>query len=112
MKQIKAFVHRGRVADIVHALEAAGHRQLSILDVKGLLRALSERELEYSVALGEKVTSQVQLELVCADEDVERALQVIRTLGRTGQAIAGWVYVSPIELGFPIESGEGRPSSQ
>ncbi|MBN8739063.1 MAG: transcriptional regulator [Lysobacterales bacterium 69-70] len=108
MKEIKAFVHRGRVADIVHALEAAGYRQLSVFDVKGLLRALNERESQYSIALGEKVTSEVQLGLVCPDEDVDRAVQLIRTFGRTGQAIAGWVYISPVDLALPIEGGETK----
>ena len=55
MKQIKAFVHRNRVGDIVHALDAAGFTRLSLFDVKGMLRALSAREQEYSVELGEKM---------------------------------------------------------
>ena len=46
MKQIKAFVHRNRVGDIVHALDAAGFTRLSLFDVKGMLRALSAREQE------------------------------------------------------------------
>ena len=112
MKQIKAFIHRARVGDIVHALEAAGHRQLTVFDVKGLLQAVSNRESQYSIALGEKVTSEVQLELVCPDDDVERAVQLIRTLGRTGQPVSGWVYVSPVDLALPIEGGDGKgPSS-
>ena len=41
MKQIKAFVHRNRVSDLIHALEAGGFKRLSLFDVKGLLRALS-----------------------------------------------------------------------
>ena len=44
MKQIKAFVHRNRVSDLIHALEAGGFKRLSLFDVKGLLRALSARE--------------------------------------------------------------------
>lgn len=103
MKEIKAFVHRGRVADIVHALEEAGYRHLSVFDVKGLLRALNAREQEYSMNIGEKVTPEVQLELVCADEDVDRAVQILRSLGRTGQALAGWVYVSPVDRAWPID---------
>lgn len=34
MKQIKAFVHRNRVSDLIHALEAAGFQRLSLFDVK------------------------------------------------------------------------------
>ena len=50
MKEVKAFVHRGRVAAIVHALNTAGYRHLTVIDVRGLLRELSAREEEYSLS--------------------------------------------------------------
>jgi nitrogen regulatory protein P-II 1 len=103
MKEVKAFVHRNRVAEIVHALSTAGYRHLTVIDVRGLLRALSAREEEYSIELGERVTHEVRLEVVCKDEDVERAVQLIRLHGRTGQPIAGWVYVSPVERAVAID---------
>jgi nitrogen regulatory protein P-II 1 len=102
MKQVKAFVHRNRVGDLVHALEGGGFRRVSLFDVKGLLRALSAREQEYSVELGEKVVSEVQIEVFCEDADVTRAVEIIRRAGRTGHADAGWIYVSPIEQSLPI----------
>jgi len=39
MKEIKAFIHRNRVADVVRILGAAGFRNLSVIDVKGMLKA-------------------------------------------------------------------------
>ena len=102
MKQIKAFVHRNRVSDLVHALEAAGFQRLSLFDVKGLLRALSAREQEYSVEFGDQVISEIQLELFCDDTDVARAGEIFRLVGRTGHADAGWIYVSTIEQSLPI----------
>jgi nitrogen regulatory protein P-II 1 len=63
MKEVKAFVHRGRVAEIVHALSTAGYRHLTVIDVRGLLRALSVREEQYSIELGERVTHEVRLEM-------------------------------------------------
>jgi nitrogen regulatory protein P-II 1 len=102
MKEVKAFVHRHRVAEVVHALNTAGYRHLTVIDVRGLLRALSAREEEYSIELGERVTHEVRLELVCEDAAVERAIQLIGLHARTGQAIAGWVYVSPVERAIPI----------
>ena len=102
MKQVKAFVHRNRVSDLIHALDAAGFRRLSLLDVKGLLRALSAREQEYSVELGEKVVSEVQIEVFCEDADVARATDIIRRVARTGHADGGWIYVSTIEQSMPI----------
>ena len=104
MKQLKAFVHRNRVGDIAHALAAAGFTRLSLFDVKGLLRALNTREQEYSVQLGDHVISEVQMELFCEDGDVARAVEIFRSVGKTGHADAGWVYVSDIDGAFPIGS--------
>lgn len=103
MKQIKAFVHRNRVSDLVHALGAAGFQRLALFDVKGLLRALSVREQEYSVALGDLVISEVQMELFCEDDDVDRAVEIFRRVGRTGRSDAGWIYVSAIEQAVRID---------
>lgn len=102
MKQIKAFVHRNRVSDLIYGLEAAGFRRLSLFDVKGLLRALSAREQEYSVEFGDQVISEVQMELFCEDDDVMRAVEIFRKIGRTGHAEAGWIYVSNVDQAFPI----------
>lgn len=104
MKQIKAFVHRNRVGDLLHALDAAGYRRVSLFDVKALLRALSAREQEYSVELGEKVVSEVQIEVFCEDGDVDAATELIRRVGSTGHRDAGWIYVSSLELAIPIGS--------
>lgn len=103
MKQVKAFVHRNRVGDLIHALDAAGFRRVSLFDVKGLLRALSAREQEYSVELGDKVVSEVQIEVFCEDADVTRAADIIRQAGHTGHADGGWIYISPVEQAIPIE---------
>ena len=70
MKQIKAFVHRNRVADLIHELEAAGFRRLSLFD---------------------------------EDDEVARAVEIFRRVGRTGRAEAGAVYVSPVEQAFVID---------
>lgn len=103
MKEVKAFVHRGRVADIVHALEQAGFRHLSVIDVKGLLRALSDREQNYSITIGNRVTNEVKLEVVCEDDLAARAVELIRLHGRTGQTEGGWVYQSTVDHAWPID---------
>lgn len=103
MKQVKAFVHHNRVGDIVHALRADGFERLSLVEVKGLLRALSAREQEFSVELGGQVISEVQMELYCADETVDRAVAIILGIGRTGHADSGWVYVSSVDGAYAID---------
>jgi len=102
MKEIKAFVHRKRVADIVHALKGAGYNNVSVIDVMGMLKALDAQEQDYSIEIGEKVITEVKLELVCPAAQVDEAIALIRRHGRTGRPDAGWVYVSALELALPI----------
>ncbi|GAB3005146.1 hypothetical protein GCM10010960_19140 [Arenimonas maotaiensis] len=103
MKQLKAFVHRNRMGDIVHALDAAGFTRLSLFDVKGMLQALSTREQEYSVELGEKMINEVQMELFCEDDEVEAAIAIFSKVARTGKPDAGWIYVSEIGQSIRID---------
>ena len=107
MKEIKAFLHRNRVADVIQALRDADlccdTCNLSVIDVKGTLEALDNAERDYSLELGGSVITEVKLELVLPDEKVEQAVAVIRENGRTGQARAGWVFVSGIDAAWPIE---------
>ncbi|MBZ0070135.1 MAG: P-II family nitrogen regulator [Gammaproteobacteria bacterium] len=103
MKEIKAFIHRNRVADVVRALNGAGYRNLSVIDVKGMLKALDAQEQEYSLELGDKVITEVKLELVCEDENrTAEAVRIIQEEGRTGQPEAGWIYISEIQAALPI----------
>ncbi|HEB67754.1 MAG TPA: P-II family nitrogen regulator [Gammaproteobacteria bacterium] len=104
MKEIKAYIHRNRIADVVHALEAAGFGNLAVIDVKGMLRALDPKEQDYSAEIGEKVISEVKLEMVCQDEDrLAEAVRLIREHGRTGQRVAGWIYITEIAEAIPID---------
>ncbi len=102
MKEVKAFIHRNRIADVIRVLKDAGFQNLSVIDVKGMLKALDAREQNYSIEVGEKVITEVKLELVCDDEQVDEAVKLIRKHARTGQALAGWVYVSDIITALPI----------
>jgi nitrogen regulatory protein P-II 1 len=109
MKEIKAFIHRNRVGDVIHALKEAGFSDanchLSVIDVKGMLEALDSQERDYSLELGEAVITEVKLELVCADERADEAVQLIHDNARTGQARAGWVFITDINVGYAINGG-------
>lgn len=101
--EIKAFIHRNRIADVVSALSSAGFRNLSVIDVQGLLRALDNKEQQYSVAIGRKVITEVKLELVCDNETrTAEAVALIREHAKTGQPDAGWVYISEIQSSIEI----------
>jgi len=110
MKEIKAFVHRNRIADVVHALGDAGYHNITVIDVKGTLKALDSKEQDYSIELAERVITEVKLELVVDDGAVQAAVDLICENGITGQDDSGWVYVSDIVIAQKIGASNSRLS--
>lgn len=103
VKEVKAFIHRNRVADVVNALNSAGFRNISVVDVQGMLKALSSQEQRYSVEIGQKVINEVKLELVCDDESrTAEAVAAIRDNAKTGQPSAGWIFITEIQSSIEI----------
>jgi len=107
MKEIKAFIHRNRIADVVHSLKnndfCKGPCNMSINDVAGTLKAIDSKEKDYSIELGEGVITEIKLELICDNERVDEAITLIRESAQTGQDIAGWIYVYDIAKAIPIK---------
>ena len=101
MKQIKAFIHHVRSAAVVEALRDAGYKNITLLDVKGSLKPLSESEQDYSTDAG-VIISEVRISLVCEDSQADKVTGIIRKAGKIGPDISGWVYISPIDQALPI----------
>ncbi len=108
MKEIKAFIHRNRISDVLHALKnhdfCEGRCNLSVNDVAGSLQALDNNEKTYSIELGENIITEIKLELICEDARAEEAIALIRENARTGQPLAGWIYTTDIADAIPIEN--------
>jgi nitrogen regulatory protein P-II 1 len=102
MKQIKAYIHHVRTNAVVEALVDAGYKNISLLDVKGTLKPLSDDERNYSSEGGGFLIGEARLELVCEDKDVDEVTAIIRTRGRIGAHISGWIFVSAMEQMLPI----------
>jgi nitrogen regulatory protein P-II 1 len=104
MKLIKAFIHHVRTAAVVEALADAGFRNLTLHDVKGMLKPITENERDYSGDAGGLVISEVRLSLVVEDAEVDPVVAIIRTVARVGthQGVCGHVYVSPVDQAWPI----------
>jgi nitrogen regulatory protein P-II 1 len=110
MKEIKAYVHSKRIAEVISALKSSvtwtavgnSEHNLTAYMVKGSLVPLDDGERRYSVDLGEEVINEYKLELHCADDHVDELVKIIVAAGRTGQANSGWVYVTDIVTTVPI----------
>lgn len=111
MKEIKAYIHRSRIADVIAALkdnpawggERGGRRHnLAVYVVKGSLLSLDSDEKHYSMDLGDEVINEYKLELLCEDGEVEALSATLMAAARTGQAVAGWITVIDVVSATPI----------
>lgn len=109
MKEIKAFVNRNLVAEIVKTLRNAGYCRgacnLSVVDEAGSLQVIDSQEQSFSLELGEEVVNEVKLELVCEDESADEAVRIIQENGHAGQKIASWVCIIDVGEAYPIDGG-------
>ncbi|MDR2880720.1 MAG: P-II family nitrogen regulator [Azoarcus sp.] len=105
MKEIKAYIHRNRIANVIQALKdsepfagrnGASHHNLTAHPVKGSLSVLNEHDRHYSLDLGDSGIDRYKLEFVCRDEDADVLVSVIRETAHTGRGNSGWVYVTDV----------------
>ncbi len=105
MKLVKAFLHHIRTPEVVQALADAGYDNITLQDVKGMLKPITEDESEFTRDSTALVISEARLSLVVPDEKVDEVAQIIRKTGRVGSLVSGWIYVSPVEKVIPIDDG-------
>lgn len=109
MKEVKAYIHNHRIADVIRALKDSGQcnsttgcHNLNVIPVQSLLKAVDASEQHYSLELAEPVINESKLELICDDHQVDELVAIIARTARTGQADAGWIYVTEIARVVPI----------
>jgi nitrogen regulatory protein P-II 1 len=106
MQKIEAVIQPSKLDAVKDALVEMGIEGITILEARGHGRQKGHTEFyrgrEYSVDLLPKV----KLEIVVADEMVEKAIQAIATTARTGKIGDGKIFVSKIDEAIRIRNDE------
>ncbi len=106
MKKIEAIVKPFKMEDVKEALREIGIEGMTVSEVKGFGRQKGHTEIyrgsEYTVDFLPKI----KLEIVAADEQVERAVETIVSSAKTGKIGDGKVFVSNIEEAVRIRTDE------
>jgi nitrogen regulatory protein P-II 1 len=96
MTKIEAIIQPSKLDSVKEALHAAGVEGMTVLEARGHGRQKGHTEYyrgrEYSVDLLPKV----KLEMVLADELVDKAVQAIVTAARSGQIGDGKVFLTHV----------------
>ncbi len=111
MKKIEAIIKPFKLDEAKEALQDIGIQGSTVTEAKGFGRQKGHTELyrgaEYTVDLLPKV----KLEVVVDDSLVERAIEAILAVAKTGRIGDGKIFVSNIEEAVRIRTGERGPDA-
>ena len=106
MKLIIAIIKPFKLEEVKEALAAAGIEGMTVTEVKGFGRQKGHTEIyrgsEYTVDFLPKV----KIEVVLADEMVDKAVTVVVGAAKTGKIGDGKVFVLPVEHAVRIRTEE------
>src|SRR2546423_14972129 len=111
MKLITAVIKPHRLDEVKDALRDFGVHGLTVTEASGYGRQRGHTEVyrgaEYTVDLVPKL----RVEVLCEDDDVEDLVDVVVKAAVTGKIGDGKVWVTPVDEGGRVRTGErGGPS--
>ena len=106
MKKIEAIIKPFKLDEVKEALQAAGLQGITVTEAKGFGHQKGHTELYRGAEYVVDFLPKVKIEIVLADETVDRAIEAIRTAAQTGRIGDGKIFVSNIEGAIRIRTGE------
>ena len=106
MKKIVAVIKPFKLDDVREALTEIGISGMTVSEVKGFGRQKGHTEIYRGAEYAVDFLPKVKVELVLADEDVERAIDIIVETARSGKIGDGKIFVLPVEEVIRIRTGE------
>ena len=106
MKKIEAVIKPFKLDDVREALTEIGISGMTVSEVKGFGRQKGHTEIYRGAEYAVDFLPKVKVELVLADEEVERAIDIIVETARSGKIGDGKIFVLPVEEVIRIRTGE------
>ena len=109
MKKIEAFIRHEALDPLRERLAGMGLPSMSVSEVKGSGRQEAYIESYRGASARIFLRPKLKLEMVVGDEDLERAIDAILSIARTGEAGDGKVFVITVEQAIRVRSRERGP---
>ncbi len=103
MKEIKAFIKPIKLEKVVEALKENGFESVTLLECEGTGTYKREDSLP-SLKFHFADSKIVKLELVCQDEEAEKAVKIICNNAVTPYPADGIIYISDINDAFRVKT--------
>jgi nitrogen regulatory protein PII len=106
MKIIVAVIKPFKVDEVREALTSLGCSGLTVTEVKGFGRQKGHTELYRGAEYTVDFLPKMKVEVVVADEMVDKVIEAVIDAARTGKIGDGKIFVLPVEQVVRIRTGE------
>src|ERR1700759_2599658 len=106
MKKIEAVIKPFKLDDVKEALQELGVQGLTVIEAKGYGRQKGHTELYRGAEYVVDFLPKIKIEVVIADDQLDRALEAIADAARTGRIGDGKIFISDIIDVMRIRTGE------
>ena len=106
MKKIEAIIKPFKLDEVKEALQEIGLQGITVLEAKGFGRQKGHTELYRGAEYVVDFLPKVKIELIIADDMLNKALEAIQSAAKTGRIGDGKIFVSNIEDAIRIRTGE------
>ncbi|NOY88399.1 MAG: P-II family nitrogen regulator [FCB group bacterium] len=106
MKEIKAYIRRSKMDEVIHGLKSIGVKAMSVITVEGIGALVNREESTLSIDYVTNYSLLYKIEIVCREQDTHTIVSQIQKLAHTGEGGDGVIFVSSVEHAVKIRSGE------
>jgi len=106
MKKIEAIIKPFKLDEVKEALHEIGLQGMTVVEAKGFGRQKGHTELYRGAEYVVDFLPKLKIEIVLAEEQLERAIEAIQQAARTGRIGDGKIFISDVEDAIRIRTGE------
>jgi nitrogen regulatory protein P-II 1 len=106
MKKIEAIIKPFKLDEVKEALQELGVQGLTVIEAKGYGRQKGQTELYRGAEYVVDFLPKIKIEVVIADDQLDRAVEAISAAARTGRIGDGKIFISEILDVVRIRTGE------
>lgn len=106
MKKIEAIIKPFKLDEVKEALHEIGLQGMTVVEAKGFGRQKGHTELYRGAEYVVDFLPKLKIEIVLAEDQLERAVEAIQQAARTGRIGDGKIFISNVEDAIRIRTGE------
>jgi nitrogen regulatory protein P-II 1 len=111
MKKVEAVIKPFKLDEVKDALQEIGVQGMTVTEARGYGRQKGHTELYRGAEYVIDFLPKVKLELIIADDQLDRVIEAITVTARSGRIGDGKIFVTDVEDVIRIRTGERGPQA-